>query len=195
MSPFRRDGHATGRAGYTLVELLVALALTGIVVGMAAQWIVHEARTGNRLQRGVDADEALALFRNALFQDLHRGRFVSLTRERMLLSQGGGGSDTVVWAISEGRRLERTFQGVTTEPLAFLRDLEISWEPAPLPLAGEGFGSAWWRLDRDQDGRIGTEEIDSLGFVLVHLRGTVPMPAGLPPVQESLTVAVPAAGL
>lgn len=182
------------RRGYTLVELLVAIALTGIVVGMAAQWIVHEARTGNRLQRGVDADEALALFRNGLFQDLHRGRFLSLNRERLLLSSGGAGCDTVAWEISEGR-LTRTFRGAVTEPLAFLRDLEVSWEPAPLPLAGEGFGNAWWRLDRDQDGLIGSEEVDSLGFVLVRLRGSVPMPPGLPPVEESLTVAVPAAGL
>ena len=181
------------RSGYTLVELLVAIALTGIVVAMASQWIVHEARTGNRLERGVDADEALALFRSGLFHDIHRGRLVSLSRERMMVSSGSV-SDTVVWEISD-RRLTRTFRGTTTEPLAFLRDLEVSWEPAPLPLAEEGFGSAWWRLDRDQDGMIGIEETDSLGFVLVRLRGSVPMPAGLPPVEESLTVAIPAAGL
>lgn len=182
------------RSGYTLVELLVALALTGIVVAMASQWIIHEARTGSRVERRVDADEALSLFRGGLFQDIHRGHLVSLSREKLLVGTGGGVSDTITWEIAQGK-LTRTLRGAATEPLSMLRDLEVSWEPAPLPTAPEGFGSAWWRLDRDQDGMIGTDEIDSLGFVLVHIHGNIPMPPGMPAEKESLTVAIPAVGL
>lgn len=184
------------RRGYTMVELLVAMALTGIVVGMAAQWVVHEARSRARTDRGIDADEAVALFRNGLFQDIHRGRVLRLDRERLLVAHPGpdGTADTIEWRIEAGS-LSRTFGGNTTRPLSLLRDAEISWEPAPLPSSAEIFGSPWWALDRDQDGAIGPDEIDSVGSILVHVLGEVPVPPGMPAGRESLTVAIPTAGL
>lgn len=179
-----------------MVELLVAMALTGIVVAMVAQWVVHEARARARVDRGIDADETIALFRNGLFQDIHRGRVLRLERERLLVAHPGpdGSGDTIVWRIDDGS-LSRSFGGAASRPLALLREAGISWEPAPLPSSGAIFGSPWWALDRDQDGAIGPDEIDSVGSILVHILGEVPTAPGLPARRESLTVAIPTAGL
>lgn len=184
------------RRGYTLVELLVAMALTGIVTAMVAQWVVHQAKAGARSERRIDAAEAVALFRDALFQDLHRGRLRSFARERLVVARAGadGESDSIVWELRDGG-IVRAADGIVSRPLAALRNLSVSWEPASLPSSGETFGSAWWRLDRDQSGAIVADEIDSVGSVLVRVQGDVPLPAGLPPERESLTVAVPAVGL
>lgn len=183
------------RGGYTLMELLVAISLSGIVVAMVGQWIVHEVRARASSDRRIDADEAVSSFRNGLFQDLHRGRILSLSRERMEILRGGisADPDTIVWAIESGK-ISRRQGALSTEPLAGLRNLEVSWDPVPL-VVGDAFGSAWWRLDRDQDGTLEASEFDSVGFVDVHILGEVATVRGFPPVRESLTVGIPSAGL
>lgn len=185
------------RGGFTLVEILVAVALTGIVVAMAAQWIVHEARSRARIERGVEAAEAVATFRSGLFQDLHRGRILRWTRERMEIVRTSpeGASDTVAWELRAGEGPVRLFRGGSERPLAALRGLDASWEPAPPPGASPGSGSPWWRFDRDLDGALGLDELDSVGFAVVRIAGEAPGPAGMAARRESLTVTVPTAGL
>jgi len=184
------------RRGYTLVELLVAMSLTGVVVAMVSQWIVHEARARVSSDRRIDAEEAVSSLRNALFQDVHRGRILSLTRERMeiLGRSASGDRDTIAWVVEQGR-LSRRRGGSSIEPLAAIESLEISWEPVGLAGATDPFGSPWWRLDRDQNGVLETTEFDSVALLSVRILGKVPILPGVPSAVESLSVGIPTAGL
>lgn len=191
----RAVGGSRVRSGYTLVELLVAISITGVVVTMVAQWIVHEIHAQVASDHRVDAEEAISTARAALFHDLHRGRILSLTRERMEILSGGSGAerDTVAWTIAPGK-LARARGGVVSEPLAALESLEVSWEPVPMGTF-DLFGSPWWRLDRDNDGALDGDEFDSVSLLSVRILGKVPTIRGLPSAVESLSVGIPTAGL
>jgi len=182
------------RAGYTLVELLVAMVVTGLVVAMGGRWIVHQTRVRFLSDRRIDVAEELSMVREELFQDIHHGRILSFSREKLLvLRVRSGVSDTVAWTLREGA-LARSRDSSSTPRFARLENLRVQWDPVGMPGRAEG-GNPWWEMDADQNGRIDGYELDALLSIAVRLEGSYRTIPGMPDERESLTVRVPAAGL
>jgi len=184
------------RRGFTMIELLVAMALTGIVVTMVGQWILHEVKAQISSDRKIDVDEAVASLRAELFQDVHHGRILSLGKEKWLVLRPDSSADpdTVVWSWHDGA-LTRTDRAGSSGRLTGLAELQVAWEPVPV-VGFSGFGNdSWWSLDADQNGWIEGYELDSVQCVAVHIKGEFRTLPGLPTTPESLTVRIPSSGL
>lgn len=181
---------SASRRGVTLVELLVAMFVSGVVVAMAAGWIVHAARASSDATRFADRADRMGLLRDALFQDAHRGPTLRLEREAWTVGRtaSDSGLDSVVWTW--GR------EGVFRSGRAMLGDdsvLEASLRPVfgDDPSASDPFLGR----DRDLDGRLSGSELAGLaGFELrvVSSRRRPPREAPLSP--DTLVVRVACAG-
>lgn len=182
------------RGGYTLVELLVAMVVTGLVVVMGGRWIVHQTKSRFLSDRRIDLAEELSMLREELFQDIHHGRILSFSRDRLLVLRSRSGvPDTVVWALRDGA-LVRERDGAGTPRLGRLESVRVEWDPVPVP-GRPASANTWWDLDSDQNGRIDGFELDALLSIAVRIDGTYRTIPGMPQERESLTVRVPAAGL
>jgi prepilin-type N-terminal cleavage/methylation domain-containing protein len=182
------------RAGYTLVELLVAMVVTGLVVVMGGRWIVHQTKSRFLSDRRIDVAEEMSMLREELFQDIHHGRILSFSRERLLVLRSRSGvSDTVVWTLRDGALL-RGRDGSEAVRLGRLENLRVDWEPIPLP-DRPGRGNLWWEMDSSQNGSIDGYELEGLLSIAVRIEGVYRTIPGMPQERESLTVRVPAAGL
>lgn len=185
------------RLAFTLVELLVALSLASLVGLAVSGWILHEARASASSDRRIAASEAVNVLRSEMFHDVHRGRILSLTKERWTVLRHGTGEspDTVVWELRGGvlsRRLSGREEGAR---LTGFEEARVEWTPVPVP-GFSGYGrDPWWSLDADQDGAIAADELDSVLQVSVRILASFRTLPGLPAATESLTVGIPAAGL
>lgn len=185
------------RGGFTLVELLTAIVLTAIVGALVGQWIVHEVRARVSSDRRIDAVEAVVTLRGELFQDVHHGRILSLSKESWTIVRPSldAASDSVVWTLKDGAISRRASGLDDAGRLLGFSDVRVAWEPVAVPgFSGMG-ANTWWSLDVDQNGRIEGDELDSVLSVAVHILAEYRTVPGLPMARESLTVAIPAAGL
>lgn len=185
------------RKGFTLVELLVAIALTSLVGLGVSRWIVHEARSSAASERRIAAAEAVNVLRAEMFHDVHHGRILSLTRERWTIQRHGRGDspDTVLWELREGVLSRRQTGREEGTRLAGFEDARVDWVPVAVP-EFSGLGrDPWWSLDADQDGAIAGDELDSVALVSVRVLASYRLLPGMPMATESLTVGIPAAGL
>lgn len=188
-------GAARARRAFTLIEVLVAMALTGIVGTLVGMWIVHESRVRMLSDRRIELEESVSLWRDELFQDLHHGRILFLSqRSWAVLRQGDGVLDTLVWSLDEGVPV-KTFRGTERRPLAGLTDLKVRWNP--LPVAGfSAVGTdSWWSLDLDLDGVIQGRELDSVLSLEVSLEATHRTLAGMAEDDVVEVFRVPVVGL
>lgn len=185
------------RGAFTLVELLVAIALTSLVGIAVSQWIVHEARSSTSSERRIAASEAVNTLRTEMFQDVHHGRILSLSKDRWAILRHGARevSDTVVWELRDGVLSRRRSVDLEDARLTGFQDSRVEWSPvAPPEFSGSG-RDPWWSLDADQDGRIEGDELDSVMQVSVRVLAEFRTLAGMPSARESLTILIPAAGL
>jgi prepilin-type N-terminal cleavage/methylation domain-containing protein len=177
------------RRGVTLIELLVAMAITGLVATFVMGWIAHASRQAAASQRRDDREQELALLRNELFQDGSRGRTLELGKARWKLVRDRNGSepDTVEWRIeSDGLRRSGS-QKLSHDAL-----LEGSMEPHFTDMAPDR--DAWTLADLDFDGLVDAEflpRLDRLHLALVVRRAALP---GSPPLLDTLRFAVPLLG-
>lgn len=185
------------RRGFTLVELLVAIALTSLVGIAVSRWIVHEARSSTSSERRIAASEAVNTLRSEMFHDVHHGRILSLTRDRWTILRHGAGNlpDTVVWELRDGALSRRRSGAEEGARLTGFEGSRVEWSPLAVP-EFSGFGrDPWWTLDADQDGRIEGDELDSVLQVSVRVLAEYRTLAGMPMESESLTIRIPASGL
>jgi general secretion pathway protein J len=94
---FRRDGNGSGNGGFTLMEMLIAIALMGIVLSalttITAQWIPNWHRGFARVQR----NEMLDVTLSRLVSDVGAAEFVTANRKATKpLFEGGELSVTFV---------------------------------------------------------------------------------------------------
>ena len=92
-------------AGFTLLELMVVIALLGAIAGMAIVVIRSAGERSARVSSRAEARTELILARRQLLEDIRRSRAVETDGASLRLR--GAGSPTVVWDISGGR-LRRT---------------------------------------------------------------------------------------
>jgi len=92
----------SARRGVTLIELLVAMALAGLVATFVVGWIVHAAKMSHASQVRDDRDQSLALVRKSLFEDGTRGNVLQVSSESWMLERSRGNSppDTVRWSVA-----------------------------------------------------------------------------------------------
>ena len=150
--------------GVTLIELLIAMAITAIVVSAVSEWIIFTARTSARSNKRSDLLEQFALLRTRVFQDAHHAHVIEVSRDRWLLtSPNDSGEDTIVW--------ERSDTGLVRNhtPLRLPDSMTcVRWSPV---LVTPTTGDPWWAMDRDMDGKLSGTELDSvsgLDFFLIH---------------------------
>lgn len=145
------------RRGVTLIELMVAMAITGLVATFVAGWIVHSARQSAASQQRDDREQELSLLRSELFQDGIRGRTLEIGRKSWKIARGGtdGEPDTVEWRIDP-------FHLVRGNRMKFERDtlLEGSIEPKAAGLDPDW--DLWTQLDRNFDGLVDPEHVSKL---------------------------------
>lgn len=185
------------RRAFTLVELLVAIALTSLVGIAVSGWIVHEARASASSERRIAASEAVNTLRTEMFQDVHHGRILSLEKERWSVLRHGAGDhpDTVVWELRDGSLSRRRSGKGEGAPFTGFEGARVEW--SPVAVAGfSGFGrDPWWSLDADQDGILEGDELDSVSQVSVRVFAQYRTVVGMPMASESLTIRIPASGL
>lgn len=185
------------RAAFTLVELLVAISLTSLVGLAVSRWIVHEARSSASSERRIAASEAVNILRAEMFQDVHHGRILSLSRERWAILRHGRESlpDTVVWELRDGTLSRRRTGAGPGAKLSGFEDARVDWLPVAMPEFSGSGRDPWWSLDQDQDGTIAGDELDSVLLVSVRIFAQFKTLPGMPLASESLSVGIPAAGL
>lgn len=185
------------RRAFTLVELLVAIALTSLVGIAVSGWIVHEARSSASSERRIAASEAVNTLRTEMFHDVHHGRILSLTKDRWTILRHGAGNlpDTVVWELRDGALSRRRSGEGEGARFSGYEGSRVEWSPVAVA-EFSGFGrDPWWSLDADQDGRIDGEELDSVMQVSVRVFAQFRTVVGMPMASESLTIRIPASGL
>ncbi len=179
----------TPRHGLTLVELLVAMALAGLVATFVAGWIVHASRQAAAADRRDDREQELALLRNALFQDGTRGRTIELGRTRWKLARvrPGAEPDTVEWTLSpEGLRREDR-QNLSKDTVAgggfvpHFAGMTDDWD-------------AWTQADRDFDGLVDLELLPRLDRLELRLEVVRRSRPGESRTVDTLRLQAPLAG-
>jgi len=177
------------RRGVTLIELLVAMSLTGIVVGMVAGWIVHVAKQSSSAQRRDDREQNLSLLRNELHQDGTRGRTLELGRTswKLLREHPGADPDTIQWTV-DGQGLTRNGVRKLSDDtvvvgaiLPHSTGLKAGWDP-------------WMQLDRNFDGLVDPEfaaDLDRFELsITLHRRAHAGVGGG----EDTLRILVPLLG-
>lgn len=180
---------AARRRGVTLIELLVAMAIAGLVASFVTLWIVHTSRQAGASQRRDDREQELALLRNELFQDGSRGRTLELGKAhwKLVRTRRGAEPDTVEWRIELDRLTRKGSRKLSTDTLLVgslephFQDMTPDWD-------------AWTQADRDFDGLVDAEflpRLDRLEMRL-ELRRAASPPA--PSTVDTLRFAVPLLG-
>lgn len=148
---------ARSARGVTLVELLVAMAIAGLVAVFVSGWIVHSSRMSGSSQARDDRDQELSLLRSSLFQDGTRGRVLSVSRSgwTVEIPRPGAAGDTVVWDALDGsvRRSGRSLLATDTVLEGAITPRFSGLDPAEDP---------WVRCDRDLDGAVDVEFLPRL---------------------------------
>lgn len=151
MIPARED------RGVTLIELLVAMSIAGLVAVFVSGWILHTSRMSNSSQARDDRDQELSLLRSGLFQDGTRGRTVAASRSGWTVEIPGPGTsrDTIAWEVVDGsiRRAGRPLLPSDTVVDASIVPRFAGEDPAEDP---------WSRCDRDIDGTVDPEYLPRL---------------------------------
>lgn len=177
------------RRGVTLIELLVAMAIAGLVATFVTTWIVHSSHQAGASQKRDDREQELALLRNELFQDGSRGRTLEVgkTHWKLVRTRPGTEPDTVEWRIDLDRLTRKGSRKLSNDTLVagglepHFPDMTPDWD-------------AWTQADRDFDGLVDAEflpRLDRLEMRLV-VRRAARHPA--PPAIDTLRFAVPLLG-
>ena len=179
----------TGARGITLVELLVAMVIAGLVATIVMGWISHASRQASASQRRDDREQELALLRNELFQDGSRGRTLELGKTHWKLSRSRQGAepDTIEWRIEADRLVRKGIQKLSRDTV-----LDGGFEPHFPQMKTDW--DAWTQADRDFDGIVDPEFLpwlDRLELRLVVRRGG---PLQAPGVLDTLRFVVPLLG-
>ena len=177
------------RRGVTLIELLVAMALAGLVATFVVGWILHAAKVSHASQVRDDRDQNLALVRKALFEDGTRGRVLEVSTESWTLERlrPNAPSDTVRWSM-EGGSLVR--DGAPELPSDSVLDSRI----VPRFSGQDPDADPWSQCDLNLDGKVDDEyqsRLTSLEWTL-HVRHP-----GFPngePVDDTIRLAIPLQG-
>ena len=179
----------SGRRGVTLIELLVAMALAGLVATFVVGWILHAAKMSHASQARDDRDQDLALVRKGLFEDGTRGHVLEVSTGSWTLerSRGNAPPDTVRWSVEDGV-LARA--GARELPSDSVLD---SWI-VPRFSGEDPNADPWSQCDLNLDGRVDDEflyRLTSLEWTL-HVRHP-----GFPngePVDDTIRLAIPLQG-
>ncbi len=145
------------RRGVTLVELMVAMAITGLVATFVAGWIVHSAKQSAASQQRDDREQELSLLRSELFQDGIRGRTLEIGCKSWKIARGGTGGepDTVEWRIDPFHLVRGSTAKLGRDTL-----LEGSIEPKATGL--DPNWDLWTQVDRNFDGLVDPEHVSQL---------------------------------
>ena len=177
------------RSGVTLIELLVAMAIAGLVGTFVVEWILHAAKMSTASQRRDDRDQDLSLVRKALFEDGTRGRVVEVARGSWTVSRRREGAlpDTVVWSVQDG-----FLRRGTASPLP--SDTVVGSGIVP-HFSGEDPGrDTWIQCDRDLDGKVDDDflgRLTSLELTLFVRHAAFPRKES---VEDTLRLVVPLQG-
>jgi prepilin-type N-terminal cleavage/methylation domain-containing protein len=188
-APTLERGPMKSRRGVTLIELLVAMGLAGIVAAMVGGWIVHVAGQSTDAQRRDDREQDLSLLRNELFQDGTRGRTLELGKSSWKIAREHPGAepDTVEWKIG--------FDGLRRGDAQKLSsDTVVSGTLTPHSTNIRSEWDAWSQLDRNFDGLVDPDlltGLDRFDLVFVVHRRARP---GRPLQTDTLRIVVPLMG-
>lgn len=177
------------RRGVTLVELLVAMVVAGIVATFVFNWIAHTARQAGRAQQRDDREEELALLRNELFQDGGRCRTLELARDRwkLIRPRSNARPDTIEWRFAPDRLLRNQRQKLSNDTL-----LEGAIEPH---FAGmDPNWDAWTQADRNFDGLVDPEILSRLDRLTMRIVVRRRIAQGQPAVVDTLLLWAPLLG-
>ncbi|MBK9576364.1 MAG: prepilin-type N-terminal cleavage/methylation domain-containing protein [Fibrobacterota bacterium] len=164
--------------GVTLVELLVAMALAGIVAVMVFGWMGHASKVSHASQVRDDRDQDLAILRDALFQDGTFGQVLSVAREEIVFVRGRDTlRDTLHWTVGD--------TGLSRSGRRFLTsDTVDSWEITPRMVDVEADMDPWSLLDKDLDGKVDPESMGKVDAVEIRL---VVRHRGFPALDQTVT--------
>jgi prepilin-type N-terminal cleavage/methylation domain-containing protein len=177
------------RSGVTLVELLVAMVIAGLVGTFVVEWILHAAKMSAASQRRDDRDQDLSLMRKALFEDGTRGRVVEVARGSWTVSRNrdGAAPDTVVWVVVDG------FLRRGSAPL-LPSDTVVDSKITPHFIGEDPGRDTWIQCDRDLDGKVDDDylaRLTSLEWTLFVRHAAFPRKES---VEDTIRLVVPLQG-
>jgi len=179
----------SSRRGVTLIELLVAMSIAGLVATFVVEWILHAAKMSTSSQRRDDRDQDLSLVRKSLFEDGTRGRVVEVAHGSWTVSRTRDGTspDTVVWSVADG-----FLRRGAASPL--VSDTVVESRIVP-HFSGEDPGrETWIQCDRDLDGKVDDDflaRLTSLEWTLFVRHAAFPRKES---VEDTLRLVVPLQG-
>lgn len=101
------------RRGFTLIELMLVVAMTSIVAGAIGAFYLEVRATGATIEAQVQLERRASLALEALARDM-RGARTSVTPEQLTLQHSGAAP--VRWRVEDGRLLRS--EGASTRVLA-----------------------------------------------------------------------------
>ncbi|HNY31113.1 MAG TPA: type II secretion system protein [Fibrobacteria bacterium] len=149
--------------GVTLVELLVAMALAGVVATMVFGWMRHASKVSHASQLRDDREQQLATLRDALFQDGTIGQILTVQKDAIeFVRRRDTLLDTARWTVSD--------TGLVRSGRAYPpTDRVESWEIVPRVSGGDPLEDPWSLLDKDLDGKVDRESMGMLDAVEIRL--------------------------
>lgn len=122
----------SGQRGFTLVELLVVLALTSLVALVLAQTFLVGYQVLTAESRAIAGDQAISSASLSLTRDLSSGKTTSVLPLTLAPSSGtlvvvyGNPPVTVTYSIDASNNLIRTVGGASTVSSRGLKRLDVS---------------------------------------------------------------------
>jgi prepilin-type N-terminal cleavage/methylation domain-containing protein len=146
MSRSRRSGRVVaGQAGYTMIELLIVLAILGTVVGALTALFVQATNAEFEMNRRFQAQQAARIAVDRMRREVHCASAISPTGASNSISvtlpgqcpSAGGTQTTITYATSgSGQRFQLQRNGVNLADYVTLSD---AFDYAP-PVSGASLG-------------------------------------------------------
>lgn len=110
------------RSAFTLVEMLVAMGIGGLIVGVVAGLTVYSARSFASLYNYVDLDEKSRTTLDRMTADIRQAdslQSISTSNDKIVLNYSGGNTIGYLWQTNTGK-VFRQVNGANDPPNALL---------------------------------------------------------------------------
>lgn len=120
--------------GFTLIEILIAVTITGIIMGSVTGFIFQGLNTWENLDRGGDGVQNIRILKNQLQQDLNRIFISEIYREDFFTSS----YENLQWLIKKDGKLKKVeYSFDSAENRLVRREVDFDYQSGESEANGE----------------------------------------------------------
>ncbi|MFW5995664.1 MAG: PilW family protein [Halanaerobiaceae bacterium] len=120
--------------GFTLIEILIAVTITGIIMGSVTGFIFQGLHTWENLDRGGDGVQNIRILKNQLQQDLNRIFISEIYREDFFTSD----YENLQWLIKKDGKLKKVkYSFDSAENRLVRREVDFDYQSGESEANGE----------------------------------------------------------